>query len=126
MEVLAPATGVEPPPLPLSTHHASLEANEGWLVQITGTVVDRIDSSAIVVDDGSGPVRAFLDGYNGSFDGVGRLDRGTVTGVVSGDGEGRRILVRNYGAHPALPDDVTILARAERVYLPVVVQGATP
>lgn len=126
VEVLAPATGVEPPSLPLSTHDASLEANEGWLVQVTGTVVDWIDSSAVVVDDGSGPVRAFLDGYNGSFDGVGRLDRVAVTGLVSEDGEGRRIRVRNYGAHPALPDDVTILARAERVYLPLVVQGATP
>ena len=78
----------------------------------------------IVVDDGSGPVRAFLDGYNGSFGDVGSLDRVTVTGLVSEDGGGRRIRVRNYGAHPALPDDVIILARAERVYLPVVVREA--
>jgi uncharacterized protein YdeI (BOF family) len=127
VQVLEPATGVEPAPIFLSTHDASLEINEGWLVQVIGTVVGWIDSSAIVVDDGSGPVRAFLDGYNGSFDPVSPLDTVSVVGLVSEDGDGRRIRVRNYGAHPELPDDVTILGHADHaVYLPLVARNGLP
>ncbi len=111
VQVLTPTTGVEPLPIPMSTYNASLEANEGWLVQITGTVTAKIGSSAIIVDDGSGPVRAFLDGYNGDFNDIGVLDIVTVKGLVSEDGDGRRIRVRNHGAHPALPDDVLIILR---------------
>ncbi len=98
-----------PAPLPLSTQAAALEINQGWLTQITGTVVAK-NGESIVVDDGSGPVRAFLDGYNGTWDNVHVLDQVTVKGLISEDGDGPRIRVRNYGLHPAIPDDVTILA----------------
>jgi uncharacterized repeat protein (TIGR01451 family) len=100
-----------PAPLPLSTHDAALEANQGWLTQITGTVVAK-NGESIFVDDGSGPVRAFLDGYNGTWDDIHVLDQVTVKGLISEDGAGNRIRVRNHNMHPPeeIPDDVTIIA----------------
>ncbi|MBU1877910.1 MAG: hypothetical protein KJ734_03070, partial [Chloroflexi bacterium] len=126
VQVLTPTTGVDPLPIAMSTYNASLEANEGWLVQITGTVTAKIGSSAIIVDDGSGPVRAFLDGYNGTLDDVGVMDTVTVVGLVSEDGDGRRIRVRNHGMHPSLSDDVRVLTLASHLYLPLVVREFTP
>ncbi|HEY4723262.1 MAG TPA: hypothetical protein VII92_15515, partial [Anaerolineae bacterium] len=38
VQVLTPTNHIDPAPLPLSTQAASLEANQGWLTQITGTV----------------------------------------------------------------------------------------
>ncbi len=113
VQVLTPTTGLQPATLPLSTYAASLEENEGWLVQVTGTVTSKIGQEAIIVDDGSGPIRAFLDGYNGDFADVelGRIV--SVKGMTSEDGAGRRIRVRNRQAmHPELPDDVILLGYA--------------
>jgi hypothetical protein len=109
VQVLTPTNHIDPAPLPFSTHNAALEANQGWLTQITGTVVAK-NGESIFVDDGSGPVRAFLDGYNGTWDNIHVLDQVTIKGLISEDGEGNRVRVRNYGMHPAIPDDVTILA----------------
>ncbi|CAG0932721.1 hypothetical protein TFLX_02713 [Thermoflexales bacterium] len=108
VQILTPTNHLDPAPLPFSTHDASLESNQGWLTQITGTVTAKLGES-VLVDDGSGPVRAFLDGYNGTWDDVGLFDLITVKGLISEDGEGRRIRVRNHGMHPLIPDDVTIL-----------------
>ena len=101
---------IDPAPLPFSTHDAALEANQGWLTQITGTVTARIGES-IFVDDGSGPVRAFLDGYNGTWDDIHVLDQVTVKGLISEDGDGQRASACATTACTSLiPDDVTILA----------------
>jgi hypothetical protein len=126
VQVLTPTMGVEPTPLPMSTYSATLEQNEGWLAVVTGTVMAKIDSSAILVDDGSGPVRAFLDGYNGAFDNVNVMDEVRVVGLTSEDGNGPRLRVRNHGAHPELPDDVTVLAQGVEIYLPLVLRSYTP
>jgi hypothetical protein len=114
-------TGGIPAPLPFSTHDAALEANQGWLTQITGTVKSK-GADYVMVDDGSGPVRAFLDGYNGTWDDVKVFDLITVKGLVSEDYNGPRIRVRNHGMHPSRPDDVTVLAPAKQVYLPVMLR----
>jgi len=113
-------------PLPLNTHDAALEANEGWLVVVTGTVTARSGSDAIWVDDGSGPVRAFLDGYNGDWGDIGLLDRVSVAGMASEDGNGSRIRVRNHGMHPLIPDDVRMVAPAAHIRLPVVLRRYRP
>jgi len=105
VQVLAPSTG-EVAPRPFTTGGAALEINEGWLAQITGTVTSRVGDEAIWVDDGSGPVRAFLDGYNGNFGDIAVGDIVTVKGLISEDGDGRRIRVRNYKMHPSIADDV--------------------
>ncbi len=119
--------GQVPEPLPLTTHQAALEENQGWLVQITGTIAARSnDLSALWVTDGSGLVRAFIDGYNGDWSDMGVMDRVTVMGLASEDGDGPRIRVRNYQMHPERPDDAVILSRATRFYLPVAVRLASP
>ena len=119
VQVITPTNNIDPLPLPFSTHDAALEANQGWLTQITGTVTLR-DGESIYVDDGSGPVRAFLDGYNGVWDSVNLFDRITVKGLISEDGGGPRIRVRNYNMHVDIPNDVTILAAGKRLFLPLI------
>lgn len=74
----------------------------------------------VIVNDGSGPVRAFLDGYNGVWDDLHLLDRITVKGLVSEDFDGPRIRVRNHLMHPLIPDDVGIISLAKYVYLPLI------
>ena len=97
-------------PLPLRTVSATLEAYEGWLAVVSGTVTAvSADRSTLWVDDGSGPVRAFLDGYNGTWEGIQVLDRVAVAGLVSEDYDGPRLRVRNYRMHPARPDDLIFL-----------------
>lgn len=122
VQVLTPTTGVDPLPLPMTTYSASLESNQGWLTQITGTVT-ALGGESIIINDGSGPMRAFLDGYNGTWADVQLFDRVTVKGLVSEDGSGPRIRVRNHGMHVGVPDDVTILARGLRIYLPLVLRN---
>jgi uncharacterized protein YdeI (BOF family) len=108
VQVLEASTG-EVAPLPFSTHDAALEANQGWLGVITGTVTTKTGNDTLIVNDGSGPVRVFLDGYNGNFDDVELNDWVRVTGLLSEDGDGGRIRVRNHLMHtPPIPDDVTI------------------
>nr|MBP7690034.1 DUF11 domain-containing protein [Thermoflexales bacterium] len=110
VRVITPTNSLDPLPHPFSTGNAALEENQGWLTQITGTVTLK-DGESIFVDDGTGPVRAFLDGYNGTWADVHLLDQVTVKGLISEDGAGNRIRVRNYQMHyPAIPNDVAILA----------------
>jgi len=107
VQVLAAPAG-EVAPKPFSTGAAALEINEGWLAQITGTVTSKVGDEALIVDDGSGPIRAFLDGYNGDFSDIPAGALVTVKGLISEDGDGRRIRVRNYKMH-SIADDVTLL-----------------
>ena len=123
VQVIAPPSG-EPQPLPMSTYQASLEESQGWLSVITGTVIAKTGSDNIFVDDGSGPVRAFLDGYNGDFTDIQINDLVRVTGLVSEDGDGPRIRVRNHIMHPEYPDDVEILPQV--LELSIAKDVATP
>jgi 5'-nucleotidase len=79
----------------LSTHNAALEENEGWLVRTSGEVVTKTNDYNLFVDDGSGPARVFIDGYNGDFTGIQVGDEAHVVGLASEDGDGQRIRVRN-------------------------------
>jgi uncharacterized protein YdeI (BOF family) len=111
-----------PAPLPLSTHDATLEASEGWLATVTGRVTQKTGTDTIFVDDGTGPIRVFLDGYNGTFDDIRVNDKVQVTGLVSEDGDGARIRVRNYKFHAGVLDDVTVLGQYKMLYLPVIMK----
>ncbi len=84
-----------PDPLVLSTHDAALEENEGWLIQTSGRVITKTNDYNFFVDDGSGPARVFIDGYNGDFAAVEVGDWVQVIGLASEDGEGQRIRVRS-------------------------------
>jgi hypothetical protein len=58
------------------------EASEGWLMTVTGRVV-RLETSAIWIDDGSGPARVFFSAAAGlSRPPVQRGETWRVTGVV--------------------------------------------
>lgn len=118
VQVIGSSTG-EPLPAPMSTHQAALEDSQGWLAVITGTVMSKSGADTLIVNDGSGAVRVFLDGYNGDFSDIALHDRVRVTGLVSEDGDGRRIRVRNYQMHPAYADDVIKLVQY-KVYMPLV------
>jgi len=107
VQVLATSTG-EVAPIPFTTGEAALEINEGWLTQITGTVTSKVGNEAIFVDDGTGPIRAFLDGYNGDFSDIPAGALVTVKGLISEDGDGRRIRVRAHN-DTTRPDDVLLL-----------------
>ena len=112
--------------MPLTTYSASQEINEGWLVVVTGTVTAKSGTDSVWLDNGGppeaggtgGPVRLFLDGYNGTWDDVKVGDRLMAAGMTSEDGVGQRIRIRNHGAHPLLPDDVRLL--------PALVKEVTP
>jgi len=118
VQVITPTDGIDPLPHPLTTAQAALEQNQGWLTQITGTVTAK-GPEYVMVDDGSGPVRAFLDGYNGVWDSFKVFDQITVKGLVSEDGGGPRIRVRNYDMHVGIPNDVTLIKPATQVFLPL-------
>jgi uncharacterized protein YdeI (BOF family) len=111
-------------PLPMTTGAAGQESSEGWLVVVTGTVVQKQGTDTIWVDDGSGALRLFLDGYNGDWSDVNVGDYIKVASQASEDYAGQRIRVRNHGMHPALPDDLLFLEAPPvtwyKIYLPVV------
>jgi uncharacterized protein YdeI (BOF family) len=108
--------GTVPDPLLLSTQDAALEQNEGWLVKIHGLVTQVINDYSFFIDDGSGPARVFIDGYNGSFALIEVGDHVRVIGLASEDGDGQRIRVRKQ-------EDVTILPTL-RYFLPQILRNA--
>ncbi len=116
-QVLILGTTTVPEPLPFSTHGATLEQNEGWLMQTSGQVIQVIDEHSFVIDDGSGPARVFIDGYNGSFAGVQAGDQAQVIGLGSEDGDGQRIRVRKQA------DVTTVAPTRSYIYLPLVARG---
>ena len=97
VQVITP-DGYDATPLALTTAQAAMESNEGWLATVTGMVIGKSGTDTLIVDDGSGPVRVFLDGYNGRFADIQLYDLVQVTGLVSEDGDGARIRVRNYNS----------------------------
>ena len=120
MVQVIPPTAYEAVPLALTTAQAALETNEGWLVTVTGTVTGKVGTDTLIVNDGSGPVRIFLDGYNGSFADIQVNSRVQVFGLASEDGDGQRIRVRNYKFHAGIDDDVIVLSTGISLYLPIV------
>jgi uncharacterized protein YdeI (BOF family) len=108
--------------LPLTTSDAGLESNEGWLVTVTGEVVDKVGNDTLIVDDGSGPIRVFLDGYNGDFDDIRLRYVVQVIGLASEDGNGARIRIRNHNFHLDRPNDVIVSPMSGySLYIPIVI-----
>jgi len=72
-----------------------LESNEGWLAQVTGQVITKTNDYILIVEDSSGQCRLFIDAYNGDFSSVNVGDVVRARGVVSEDGNGNRLRLRN-------------------------------
>jgi hypothetical protein len=88
---------------PFGTGALDSNGNEGWLVKSEGFVTRIIDGGTCVIDDGSGPIVVFVDGYVGTLPAGLRV--GDYISCVGLSGEyafGRRIRVRN-------PSEVSII-----------------
>ncbi|MCC3375441.1 S-layer homology domain-containing protein [Cohnella sp. REN36] len=86
-------------PKAVSTKDSISPAYQGQLVRVTGTVTEMPDSNSIVVDDGSGPVLVFVDGYianqSGPIPDIRVGDRLSAVGLSGKYAEGDRIRVRD-------------------------------
>ncbi|MBP1963780.1 S-layer homology domain-containing protein [Paenibacillus aceris] len=86
-------------PRKLTTDQATLEENQGMLVKVTGRVVSKFDDNSYVINDGTGPVLVFTDGYivnqSGPVPSLAVGDTLEAVGLASKNTEGTRIRVRN-------------------------------
>lgn len=105
------------PLAPTKVKTAEVANNLGLLAEVEGEVKEVQDEngiiSAIIVDDGSGAIRVFIDGYIGKSKSEDKTmpafkvgDTVTVVGLSSIDPEGNRIRVRNRS-------DVTLVKTGE-------------
>ncbi|MGE7611529.1 S-layer homology domain-containing protein [Paenibacillus sp. NPDC101420] len=86
-------------PLTLTTAQANLDSNQGLLVKVTGKVRSQFDENSYVIDDGSGPILVFADGYivkqSGPVPVLAIGDTLVAVGVTGKNTEGTRIRVRD-------------------------------
>ncbi|QCJ41632.1 Ig domain-containing protein group 2 domain-containing protein [Bacillus sp. S3] len=87
-------------PKQVATGEATTAANQGLLVKVKGTVVSKYDENSYVINDGSGDVLVFTDGYivNQSNVSVPDLKKGDTLEAVGLSGsfaQGERIRVRD-------------------------------
>lgn len=99
-------TGTETPFEPTSLKTGEVGEQLGLLVRVKGTVLSIDEENGVInaltVDDGSGPIRVFIDGYIGrlndsdkSMPEIEVKDTVEAIGLSSIDPEGNRIRVRN-------------------------------
>ncbi|NLI56040.1 hypothetical protein GX420_03525, partial [bacterium] len=85
-----------PEPLVFSTGDLNLEENEGWLVKTEGFVTEIMDDYTCKIDDGTGEIIVYIDGYIGEL--PDSLKVGDYLYVIGLSGEysgGHRIRVRS-------------------------------
>ncbi|MDR7073221.1 OmpL47-type beta-barrel domain-containing protein [Fictibacillus barbaricus] len=86
-------------PKSISTNDASSEENQGLLVKVKGRVVSKFDENSYIVNDGSGDILVFTDGYIVNQTGpVPALNSGDLIEAVGLTGKyagGNRIRVRD-------------------------------
>lgn len=86
-------------PTPLSTKESVAEEHQGKLVKVTGVMVERPDELMFLLDDGSGPVLIFVDGYivnqSGPMPPMKVGDTVEAVGMADRYSGGDRIRVRN-------------------------------
>ncbi|MDG0814278.1 S-layer homology domain-containing protein [Cohnella rhizosphaerae] len=97
--VVKVSAGAPKEPTQVSTAASVSADNLGRLVKVTGTVTDIPDDTSYVIDDGSGPVLVFADGYiinqSGPIPVLRIGDKLEAVGMSGGYSEGTRIRVRN-------------------------------
>ncbi|WP_084552513.1 Ig-like domain-containing protein [Bacillus cihuensis] len=99
-DVIKIGTGKPLEPKVVPTGEATSAVNQGLLVKVKGTVVSKFDENSYVINDGSGDVLVFTDGYivNQSNVPVPALAKGDTLEAVGLSGEfaqGTRIRVRD-------------------------------
>ncbi|MGC8872873.1 MAG: Ig-like domain-containing protein [Chloroflexia bacterium] len=111
-------SGSAPDPRVLSTGEAAREESEGWLLQTEGLVTRWVDPNSFIINDGTGPCRVFLDGYNDdpedpTFASIRPGDWVRVVGLGSEDLAGQRVRVR-------AESDILPLRRGSAIFLPLI------
>ncbi|PGV53324.1 DUF4350 domain-containing protein [Bacillus sp. AFS037270] len=98
-DVIKIGSGDPVQPKTVATGEATSAANQGLLVKVTGTVKSKYDDNSYVINDGSGDVLVFTDGYIVNQSGpVPTLKVGDTLEAVGLSGafsEGTRIRVRD-------------------------------
>ncbi|MFJ7727984.1 CehA/McbA family metallohydrolase, partial [Neobacillus sp. NPDC097160] len=99
-DVIKLGKGTPVQPKQVATGEATSAANQGLLVKVKGTVVSKYDDNSYVINDGSGDVIVFTDGYivNQSGVSVPDLKKGDTLEAVGLSGafsQGERIRVRD-------------------------------
>lgn len=86
-------------PKTVTTGEATSAANQGLLVKVTGKVVSKFDDNSYVINDGSGDVLVFTDGYivnqSGAVPLLKKGDTLEAVGLSGGFAQGKRIRVRD-------------------------------
>ncbi len=98
-DVIKIGTGEPLQPKLVATGEATSPGNQGLLVKVKGTVVSKFDENSYYVNDGSGDVLVFTDGYIENQSGpVPELKAGDTleaTGLSGSFAQGERIRVRD-------------------------------
>ncbi|SEL72093.1 S-layer homology domain-containing protein [Paenibacillus sp. OK003] len=86
-------------PKTILTGDSQVDGYQGLLVKVTGKVLSKYDENSYILDDGSGPMIVFTDGYITNQSGpVPQLQAGDTfeaVGILGGFAEGSRIRVRD-------------------------------
>lgn len=86
-------------PTEVSTGDASSMIYQGMLIEVTGEVVDQYDENSYIVNDGSGEILIFTDGYivesKGELPEIQIGDTLTAVGLAGTFSDGHRIRVRD-------------------------------
>lgn len=99
LDVIKLGSGDPIEPIEITTYEATLEEYQGMLVKVTGKVTNRYDENSYIIDDGSGEILIFTDGYIVNQSGpVPELEIGEILEAVGLAGKyagGNRIRVRD-------------------------------
>lgn len=86
-------------PRTVSTGEASRDEHQGMLIKVTGTVISKFDDHSYVIDDGSGEILVFTDGYivnqSGPVPDLAIGDTLEAVGLAGKYAEGNRVRVRD-------------------------------
>ncbi|MGG3560211.1 DUF4350 domain-containing protein [Neobacillus rhizosphaerae] len=98
-DVIKLGTGEPVEPKQVKTGEATSSANQGLLVKVKGTVVSKFDDNSYVINDGSGDVLVFTDGYivnqSGPVPVLKAGDTLEAVGLSGSFAQGTRIRVRD-------------------------------
>ncbi|MGG3467488.1 DUF4350 domain-containing protein [Neobacillus pocheonensis] len=98
-DVIKLSSGDPIQPKQVATGEATTAANQGLLVKVKGTVVSKFDDNSYVINDGSGDVLVFTDGYivnqSGPVPALSKGDTLEAVGLSGSFAQGTRIRVRD-------------------------------
>ena len=107
-----------PQPKYFRTGELNLEKNEGWLVKTEGFVTQIIDSGTCKINDGTGDIIIFIDGYIGTLpQGIKLGDYLYVIGLSGEYSEGHRIRIRSQ-------DDISLVPIFYNVNVNIIGNGS--